>query len=101
MVRPNSAERRAGEPWGVARGTSQRGSPAGLVGEEPQGDMEIMDSKDPGYGRQARATRWGKRAEWDRRSVGAARARGIMAECKEDWQYGRRWRHGLVAEAAA
>ena len=44
----NSAESKAGEPWGVARGTCQRGSPAGLVGEEPRDDMKIVNDMHPG-----------------------------------------------------
>ena len=46
-----STESKAGEPRGVARGTCQFGSPAALVGEEPQDNEKTEDSEYPGLGR--------------------------------------------------
>ena len=105
LVRPadeydhTSAESRAGEPWGVARGTCQRGSPAGLVGEEPRDVMEITDNMHPGQGWRSRAES-GTADGVDRhpRCVAVGKSRQTRREVVTT--DGRRWRSEPAAKEA-
>ena len=97
----NSTEIKAGEPRGVARGTCQHGSPAGLVGEEPQ-DMKTEDSKYPGLGSHgwSAGVEWADWQQWSRDADAATgRARSKEAyERERGWKVGEWWRHGHMAE---